>query len=218
MKNKLVIFDMDGVLLDTEIISDACWKQTFEDKGLEFSKKQRRSLIGKSIAETKELFIRTFNKDVFDEVHDYWLALFTKHIDELGVDAKEGVIDFITFLKARKIHVAVASSTHSYKAIPLLKRVGLYDLLDYHMFGDMVEVTKPNPEIYNRVVEYFGIDKRDALIFEDSLAGVEAANNANIDVVWIEDLADLNDEKHLKYVMSTSSIEKSFSVLSSLII
>ncbi len=217
MKKKLVIFDMDGVLLDTERISDFCWEKAFREKGLIFSEKQRRLLIGKSIPETKKLFMESFKRDVFDELHDIWLELFTKHINELGVDVKEGVFDFISLLKEKDIKIAVASSTQSNKAVPLLKQVGLYELLDFRIFGDMVHVTKPNPQIYNMVVEHFGFNKQDAIIFEDSLAGVQAANNANIDVVWIEDLADLKDEKHLTYIMSTPCFKKSLTELSILI-
>lgn len=217
MKKKLVIFDMDGVLLDTERISDYCWEIAFFEKGLVFSEKQRRSLIGKSIPETRKLFIESFKEDIFDELHDTWLALFSKHINELGVDVKEGIFDFIALLKEKNVKIAVASSTQSTKAIPLLKQVGLYDLLDFRIFGDMVHVTKPNPQIYNNVVEHFGVSKQDAIIFEDSLAGVKAANNANIDVVWIEDLADLKDEKHLTYIMSTPSFKKSLDELSCLV-
>ncbi len=209
MSKKLVIFDMDGVLLDSEKLSDQCWKQTFKDNMLPFTEQERLSLVGMSIAQSRAMFFKKLSVDRFEELQDYSFDLFFKHVDEFGIDVKEGIIEFIEKLNKFNIKTAVASSTVSSKAIKLLKRADLYDRLDFHIFGDMVEHTKPNPEIYNLVVKHFMFSKEEALIFEDSYSGVKAANNAEIDVIWIEDMVDLRKNEDIHYLMSTTSVKKS---------
>jgi HAD superfamily hydrolase (TIGR01509 family) len=209
MSKKLVIFDMDGVLLDSEKLSDQCWKQTFKDHMLPFTDQERLSLVGMSIAKSRDMFLKKLSEDRFEELQAYSFDIFFKHVDEFGIDVKEGIFELIEELNKLNIKTAVASSTVSSKAIRLLKKADLYDRLDYHIFGDMVDHTKPDPEIFNRVVQHFMLDKEDALIFEDSYSGIKAANNAEVDVIWIEDMVDLRDKKGIYYLMSTTSVKKS---------
>lgn len=211
MRKKCVIFDMDGVLLNSEAVSDKLWKKTFSDNGYVFTEAQRKSLIGLSIDSTRKLFKETFNEDCFDKLHNYWLNLYLNHISTTGIEVKDGIYNVINELKKRGFLVAVASSTHSHKAQKLLKKVNLYELFDCHMFGDMVEVSKPNPTIYLKVLEFLKIDRHEALIFEDSYPGVKGANNAKIDVVWVEDQYDLEKHEDVHYLFKVRSFSSSLS-------
>ena len=217
MSKKLVIFDMDGVLIDSEKLSDQCWNQTFTDKKLHFTDQERLSLVGMSVANSRQMFLNKLGVDRFDELQDYSFDLFFKHVDQYGIDVKEGIFDLLNELRQNNIKTAVGSSTISTKAIRLLKRAKLYHLLDYHMFGDMVEHAKPDPEIYRRVVDYFDLNNEDALIFEDSYSGIKAANHASIDVIWAKDMVDLSDRDDIHYLISVSSIKNDLNQINEII-
>lgn len=109
-------------------------------------------------------------------------------------------MDYIKHLKASGPKIAVATSSPTFLAEKLLKKIQVSHLMDYHVFGDMVTKRKPDPMIYHKVIDYFKIDKDKVLIFEDSFSGVKAANNAQVDVVLVDDLADVRHREGIHFI------------------
>lgn len=189
MRPQLVIFDVDGTLLDTE----ARWKEAWETIGNKYNAPELGvdlfyQLIGKSGKE-EHLFIenylsqRNLPNSILSETTAYGLQLLSEHID-----VKPGVFEFLNHLKSLNIPMGVATATNRDATIERLTRCGLIDYFEYMLCGDQVTKRKPHPETYLKVLEHFNMDAKNALVLEDSLVGVEAAYRAGIPCVMVPDL------------------------------
>ena len=189
MLPKLVIFDVDGTLLDTE----ARWKEAWGAIGNQYNAPELGmdlfyKLIGKSGKE-ELLFIENYLNErnlpisILSEATAYGLQLLNEHID-----VKPGVFEFLNHLKSLKIPMGVATATNRDATIERLTRCGLIDYFDYILCGDQVTKRKPHPETYLKVLDYFNIDPKETLVLEDSLVGVEAAYRAGTACIMIPDL------------------------------
>lgn len=189
MLPKLVIFDVDGTLLDTE----ARWKEAWGAIGNQYNAPELGmdlfyKLIGKSGKE-ELLFIENYLNErnlpisILSEATAYGLQLLNEHID-----VKPGVFEFLNHLKSLKIPMGVATATNRDATIERLTRCGLIDYFDYILCGDQVTKRKPHPETYLKVLDYFDIDPKETLVLEDSLVGVEAAYRAGTACIMIPDL------------------------------
>lgn len=200
MKKELIIFDMDGVIIDSERVSDQIWQAILKDYGLHLSDQDRLSLIGTDGVAIRKFFLEKFKVDHFDELSAEWFKRYQAYDDTIGIPIKAGVMDYLKHLKASGPKIAVATSSPTFLAEKLLKKIQVYDLMDYHVYGDMVSKRKPDPMIYHKVMDYFKVDKEKVLIFEDSFSGVKAANHAQVDVVLVDDLADVRYRDGIHFV------------------
>lgn len=200
MKKELIIFDMDGVIIDSERVSDQIWKDIFKDFDLYLSDQDRLSIIGRDEVGIRKLFLEKFEDDHFDKLSDEWFKRYEIYDDQIGIPIKSGVLNYLEHLKAAGVKLAVATSAPSFLARKQLKKVQVHDLMDYHVYGDMVTKRKPDPMIYHKVIDYFKVDKEKVLIFEDSFSGVKAANNAKVDVVLVDDLADVRQQEGIHFI------------------
>ena len=189
MKPKVVIFDVDGTLLDTE----ARWKEAWETVGNKYNAPELGTdlfykLIGKSGKEEisfieNYLTERQLPLSILDEATSYGVQLLNEHID-----VKPGVVKFLDKIKTLNIPMGVATATRRDWTMERLTRCGLIHYFDYILCGDEVTQRKPHPETYLKVLEHFHVDGKDALVLEDSLVGVEAAYRAGTRCVMIPDL------------------------------
>lgn len=205
-KLDLVIFDMDGLLLDTETISLDAWKITlnnynlnidieklFFDKMLGSNEKAIKNILMEVLNNDEELFIntiKTHRNECFNIVR------------EKGINIKKGAEQLISFLNDSNTKKAVASSSIRKKVDLYLKTTNLKEQFDYIVCGDEVEAPKPYPHLYNNACSYFNADKNNVIILEDSKNGLLSAKNAEIEKrFYIPDLLLLSeeDEKELAY-------------------
>ena len=186
---KAVIFDMDGVLIDTEKWLNVYWRQAAAEAGYEMRTEhvlEIRSLAGK--------YAEPHLKGVFGEEFDYWTIrerrkeLMTAHIAEHGVEKKPGVDEILDYLKARGITTAVATATDPIRAEQYLTQIGIFDKFDKIICASMVENGKPQPDIYLYACEQIGVKPEDCIAVEDSPNGVRAAVDAGIRTIMVPDL------------------------------
>ena len=193
MKN-LFIFDMDGLLLDTEALYQKYWFQVIKEKNINMTELELRKIIGFSFDQTKNYFLNYVNnEEEFYELRKRREVIFWEEIEKYGVPTKLGVIEMLEHLKQENIKTALITSTEEQRAKKLLKYAGINHEFDYMVFSNMVSKTKPDPEVYHLLESFTDINKDEWIVFEDSYNGLKAANNANVDVVWIKDLAELKD-------------------------
>jgi HAD superfamily hydrolase (TIGR01509 family) len=191
---KAVVFDMDGVLLDTERVMKKAWYRAGEELGFKDAKLASNLAMGRNSEGVRLLFAETFPEVDFVEFNRRYHTYMEKDLLENGVPIKDGVVEMMQFLKENGYKIAVATSTSSQKAIPQLKEVKIADYFDIIMTGDTVKKGKPDPEIYLTACEKLGVKPESAYAVEDSPNGIKSAFNAGMKTVFIPDLADMPDD------------------------
>lgn len=185
---ELVIFDVDGLMIDTESV----WKNAFDKAGDKYGIPNLGdtlfpSLIGKRLEDEQELLDRLLPSDIQNQLINEWRQIGLGSL-EREVPVKPGLYEILDYLEQHHIKMAVATTTRRELTEERLKRVGVYDRFDYVLCGDEVTKRKPDPEIYLSVLKKMDIDARNALVLEDSSVGVEAAYRAGIDCIQVTDL------------------------------
>lgn len=187
---KAVIFDMDGLMLNTEPIYYRANQKTADYLGMNFSFDIYSQFIGMGDADYKKTMGKLYKDEedlnTFFEKSKIVLEYLLMN-DE--VEIKEGLIELLDYLKNNGIMTIVASSSNRYIIDHLLQRLDLQKYFNAVVGGDEVSFGKPNPAIFDKAFEKTGLsDKKQALILEDSKNGVEAAVAASIPVIMIPDL------------------------------
>ncbi len=184
-----VIFDMDGLLLDTERIALDMFNEALKSFGLEEENELFISLIGTN-SKTSTLLLQEGLEGKVDtkEFSKVWTKLYKEKTTYTPIPVKNGVKALLNFLKSIDMDIAVATSTKTDMAIGKLENAGLIENFEIVVGGDMVQHGKPNPEIYLLAASKLGVNPKNSLALEDSENGVKSAYDAGLTVVQIPDL------------------------------
>lgn len=180
------IFDMDGLLLDTERVADQAWAQAGQEFGLADPKKAIDGCRGLNDAGMKhwfEVHLPGFNYEGFR----LRARTLSHAVTDVKVPVKEGAAEILQALKAKGLRLAVASSTRGVTVRDQLGRAGLLPYFDEVITGDTVTHGKPHPEIYRKACEALGLAPSECLAFEDSVNGLRSAYRAGTYTVQIPD-------------------------------
>ena len=185
---ELVVFDVDGLMLDTESV----WKEAFDKAGNKYGipglgDTLFPSLIGKRLEDEQELLDRLLPGDIQESLLNDWRQMGLSSLEK-EVPVKPALYEMLDFLEQHHIKKAVATTTRRELTEERLKRVGVYDRFDYVLCGDEVINRKPDPEIYLSVLNKMHTKAENALVLEDSGVGVEAAYRAGIDCIQVPDI------------------------------
>lgn len=190
-----VIFDMDGVIFDTESLYLKHWCSIFSKYGYEMTKENYLLVMGRGRKVVKEKFLSIYGENLpIDNMYkekDYELS---KYIEENEVPIKEGAYELLEFLKVNGYKVALATSAKRGRAMKHLKDSRFENYFDVIITGEDIEKTKPNPEIFLKALERLNIEPKKAIVIEDSIAGIKAAKNAGIFAIHVPDLKELDEE------------------------
>jgi len=186
---KAVIFDMDGLMFDTETLYYKANQQTADRLGLPFDYAFYEKYIG---ASDKEFFNAMYEANEDKELVDAFVEQSDRDARTMffsgQLKKKPGLDKLLAYLKEKNIKKIVASSTERNLVEQLIAEVDLRDYFVDVVGGDEVEHSKPHPEIFIKALERLGTDKEETLVLEDSLNGVKAAYSAGIPVIMIPDL------------------------------
>jgi len=189
-----VVFDMDGTLLDTELVFRSIVFDVAGELGYEMTDAVHLAMVGSSHEVTNRLLTEaygvTFPYDMFDEKCRHMMK--EKLADTVPV--KPGAREFLTELKARGVPLAVATSSRSVHALGHLGRAGLLDMFDVVVTRDDVQHPKPHPEPYLLAAKRLRVDPVRTLAVEDSHSGVRAAHAAGMQTIMVPDLVHPTDE------------------------
>lgn len=186
---KAVIFDMDGVIFDSEVLVLEGWRILAERYGIEDIDSICRSCLGLNAQAGKEKFLERYGSDFpYEEYKAEASAWFHEHADGGKLPQKPGIKELLIYLKEKGILTAVASSTRRAVVSQELADGSLLPFFDGLMCGDMVSRSKPDPEIFLKAAELLGVDPKDAYVIEDSYSGILAASRAGMHPVMVPDL------------------------------
>ena len=203
---RLYIFDMDGLLLDTETLYQQFWFKVLQEKNIDITREELRKIIGMSYDQAKNYFLNYVDtEEEFIELRQRREVYFWEHVENIGMPLREGADQILSYLRENNIKTALITSTEEQRAKKLMNIAGLNHTFDYMVFSNMVTKTKPDPEMYHYLEKLTDIDKSEWIVFEDSYSGLKAANNAGVDVVWIKDLAILMDD-NVDYIQEHNSL------------
>ncbi len=192
---KAVIFDMDGLILDTEKLLVKYWCQAANEAG--FPMQREHALNIRSLARK---FAIPYLQGEFGEDFDYVsirsrrMELMSQALERDGLQLKKGICELLEYLKQSGIPSAVATATDYERAKAYLTRVGIFDSFDKIVCATMVESGKPAPDIYLYAAEQLGLPPRECMALEDSPNGVRSAAAAGCVTVMVPDLTQPDEE------------------------
>ncbi|GIM28802.1 hydrolase [Clostridium polyendosporum] len=201
-KVELVIFDMDGLMFDTETLAKRAWQETGKIYNYDISQEFLLGLLGMNKKSIAEEFRKEFGENFpFDEIYIEQGKCVSRIIEEEGLGVKEGLRELLDYLTEKKIKKAVATSSIRERAEKLLSIAGVLDKYDRVICGDEVTKGKPDPEIFVTVCKKLDVDPANAIVLEDSERGLEAAVAGGIRCIMVPDLVEPS-EKHTKLAHS----------------
>lgn len=184
-----VIFDLDGLLADTEIISLKVYQELLRDFGIPFTEETySRDYSGHREEENVQRFLDTYDlpwnfDQTLEKVYELEAQILAK-----GVNLKKGAKNLLTYLQREGIPIALATSSVESRARMILDSNGILSLFGHLVFAKDVKRSKPYPDIFLKACSDLNVLPENCLVLEDSEAGIEAASRAGIPVICIPDL------------------------------
>ena len=208
----LVIFDMDGLMFDTERLLLKHVIDAAATLGQTITPDVYKGIIGSGGGNVKEVFNEHYNGDcpieeAIEIVTNMAMDGMKKEIMTNGLPIKKGLVKLLDYLKEADIECCIASSSPLILVQTYLQLSGVAPYFSGIISGDSVKETKPNPEIFLKALEQFNVAPEDALVLEDSKNGITAAYKANIPSVCIPDLFVPDREMIEQATLITSSLD-----------
>lgn len=194
------IFDLDGVIVDTAKYHYLAWRNLANTLGFEFTEQQNEHFKGVSRVRSLDLLLEMGNYKATQAQKDKWLIQkneeYLAFIDKM--DASEILPDVprvLEFLISRDQGIALGSASKN--ARPILERVGLLSLFQHIVDGNDVTTAKPDPEVFLIGAKKLNIEPKDCIVFEDSIAGIQAANTAGMISIGIGEKSVLHEAQYV---------------------
>ena len=184
----MVLFDMDGCLIDSEYLNIRLWAEVFEHHQVPIYHEEMLNWRGWDFKAVVDRIEEAANKpgsaESFRQERD---ERFWKAMGNGDLKLKPFVLDILNALDKNGIPYACVTSTHSFKADKILKHFEIFDRFKFILTGDTVQKLKPNPELYLKAIAKSDVPREEILVFEDSKHGIKAALSASLNVVYIID-------------------------------
>ena len=199
MTKKAFIFDLDGVIVDTAKYHFLAWEKLANQLGINFTHEHNEELKGVSRVRSLDLILALGNITASQEDKNKWLIQKNEDYLSYLVDMDEreilpGVVKVLECLKNNNQAIALGSASKN--ARPILKKTNIMHFFDAIVDGNDVSNAKPDPEVFLQAARKLGIINENAIVFEDSVAGIQAANIANMTSIGIGDSSVLHEAKY----------------------
>ncbi|MCT4565831.1 MAG: HAD family phosphatase [Maledivibacter sp.] len=189
---KAVIFDMDGVIIDSEPIYTEADKKIFEKLSIDMSKEEIESYVGKN---SYDMWTEVYEKYglqgkfSINELVKYQRKMFLEHLNNSEkLSTISGVIDWMQYFKDNGIKMAIASSSSKEIVSFVIDKFKLREYIEIYVDGDSVKKGKPNPDIFLKAASELGIEPNECIVIEDSYNGVRAAKSAGMKCLGFKNL------------------------------
>ena len=190
-----VIFDMDGLMFDTESVFVKAWDYAGEQMGIGKAGYMTLKTLGMNIAASKEIWISEFGERYNEQqLRKYTKEFLADYYAKNQVPVKKGLHVLLTYLKENSAEMAVASSSPKWEVEKHLRDAKIYEYFTEIVCGDMIEQSKPNPEIYLKACALLNAAPKDTYALEDSKNGLLSAYRAGCKTVMIPDLWQPDEE------------------------
>jgi beta-phosphoglucomutase len=199
MTKKAFIFDLDGVIVDTAKYHYLAWKKIATELGIDFTHEHNELLKGVSRVRSLDIILGLGAIEASQEQKDQWLIQKNEEYLSYLVDMDQseilpGVMSVLEFLNANQQPIALGSASKN--ARPILEKTGILSYFDAIVDGNDVSNAKPDPEVFLQAAQKLGSTNENSIVFEDSVAGIQAANIAAMTSIGIGDATILNEAKY----------------------
>jgi beta-phosphoglucomutase len=200
MNKKAFIFDLDGVIVDTARYHYLAWQKIAQELNIDFTLEHNELLKGVSRVRSLDIILELGKVEASQEDKNRWLIQKNEEYLSYLVDMDQseilpGVIAMLKFLKEKNQAIALGSASKN--ARPILEKTGIMHYFDVIVDGNDVTNAKPDPEVFLIAVKLLGAKPEDAIVFEDSVAGVQAANIGNMTSIGIGEETTLYEAKYI---------------------
>lgn len=186
---KAVIFDMDGLMIDSERVTYECFIKVLKKYNLSITLDFYKKSLGTTIDVGKQIYMNEYGNDFpFDQILDEVHFIMNQEFETHGVPLKPGLKELLQFLKDNQYKAIVATSSQRQRVNHILSLSNLTSYFDDSICGDEVKNGKPNPEIFLKACQKLNVLPSEVLVLEDSEAGIKAAYDGHIQVICIPDL------------------------------
>ncbi|MBX3012018.1 MAG: HAD family phosphatase [Caldilineaceae bacterium] len=184
-----VLFDMDGLMIDTERMAQRAWQRAGAEFGFTLSDELYLQAVGRTAPATEALFRAGFGPTFpFEEVYARKQHYLYTAIAVDGIPTKAGLLELLDFVDQQRLAKAVATSTARVLALKKLTAAKLLTRFDTLVCGDEVPNGKPAPDIFLAAAQKLGVPPAQCVVLEDSSAGIKAAHAAGMRAIWVPDL------------------------------
>ena len=190
-----VVFDMDGVIFDSERAVMNCWLELAKEYGIKDIEGPYLACTGTTLAKTREIMLEAYGPDFpYDTYAKEASQMYHERYDGGRLPMKPGVFEILDYLKNSGKKIALASSTRRQTVVNQLRDAHILEYFDEIITGDMVSQSKPDPEIFLLACERIGISPQRAYGVEDSYNGIRAAHAGKLRPIMVPDLIPADDE------------------------
>lgn len=195
MEKKLLIFDMDGLMFDTERIYYRAWQDAAKAYGYEIDWNTYTQIVARNSRYIEKVLKQILGEALpYDEICEKKREICDVIIEKEGIKRKEGLLELLDYLEEKEIQKVVATSSVREKALRYLELGGIKERFDWVICGSDVEESKPNPEIFLKAAAHMNRQPEECMVLEDSRLGIQAAASAGMTGVFIPDLVEADDE------------------------
>ena len=186
---KAVIFDMDGLMFDTERLLSIMWKKAGKEKGYTIHNSIFKEIYGSNVIETEKIFKKKYGQDFpYHTLRSIRLNYTDFFLEKEGVPVKKGLIRLLSLLKDNGIKKAVATSTERKRAVKVISLAGILEDFNCIVGGDDVKKSKPEPDIFLETARRLQTDPSKCIVLEDSEKGIHAALTAGMFPIMVPDM------------------------------
>ena len=206
---KAVIFDMDGLMIDSERVTFEGYQHILSKKGKTITEDFYITLLGKPIKGIFQRFYDVYGNDfpiesVITDVHQYMAERFETE----GVPLKTGLVELLKYCREKGYRTIVATSSNRNRVDKILKSADIEQYFDDSICGDEVTKGKPDPEVFLKSCMKLGVNTDEAVVLEDSEAGIQASYAAGIKVICVPDMKQPEPEYAQKTFMIVTDLNK----------
>jgi HAD superfamily hydrolase (TIGR01509 family) len=189
MRIQAVIFDIDGLMIDSERVSNQSWKQVMAKAGFDLTEEIYMKMIGRTEKDVEGMLMSAYGPTFpFWEMHQQREVRFNEMILQDGLPVKPGLLELLDYVDARGLKKAVASSTYRVLAEKKLTAAGIRDRFEMIVTGDEVTHGKPAPDLFLAAAKKISAEPFESMVLEDSQAGIQAAYAAGMLPVLVPDM------------------------------
>ena len=192
---KGAVFDMDGLMFDTERLVYENWQAMMDERGLPYDIEVFKQTVGRRKKEVELFYKATYGEDFpYWELANEGRARYVQRVEREGIPVKPGLYEILGFFRQRGVKIALATSTSRETAELNLRLAKVLDYFDVLVCGGDVKNGKPHPEVFLTAAERLGLSPQSCVAFEDSINGIKSAYAAGMKTVMVPDFLQPTEE------------------------